>query len=45
LTVYVSVEVVRSFEMSGYDYSMGYGDILEELNVRIYCYLYVYLHT
>jgi hypothetical protein len=30
-------------ERSGY--SMKYRDILEERNLRISCYLYIYLHT
>jgi neutral trehalase len=45
LTVYVSLGAVRSFEASGYDYSMRYRDILEELNVRVSYYLYIYLRT
>ena len=44
LTLYVILDLVRSFEMSGYVYSMRYGDILEQRNVRISCYLYIYLH-
>ena len=42
LTIYVSLEVVRSFEMSGYDYSMRYSDILEESNDHISSYPYIY---
>jgi hypothetical protein len=45
LTLYVILDLVRSFEMSGYVYSMRYGDILEQRNVRISCYLYIYIYT
>jgi hypothetical protein len=45
LPVCVSLEAVRSFETSVYDYAMRYLDILEESKFHISCYLYiVYTH-